>query len=245
MFNELNNIYRKSQKPRYRYTVQDLAVPREAIKLLQRTVDYWNEKINGSTMDFYYVFILPTKWDYNTREESIRPLFVEAGIIHKDDGKDRLIFFTELEATFRSMQEENYGMTSLEMKLGDQFVLCTVDLREKGFKVNLELVSVQYPSLTATNSSYVPQLLKAVQFMIPFSSEKFRSSLMSCLKERCNIIMCPESIERMLKQSISLYQVDTVSKDWDVKIHRKKALLFFVAKNYNPFRKSFMSSTLS
>lgn len=54
---------------------------------------------NKSLDSFYYGFIVPSEWQEEIREDLLRPMFIQAGLLSKEDHKDRLLFFSDLECT--------------------------------------------------------------------------------------------------------------------------------------------------
>ncbi|KAG2195027.1 hypothetical protein INT47_005627 [Mucor saturninus] len=171
IFSELINIYLRSHQNEHDHIVIDKMVRQEAMDVLNNSVQRWKEFTDYSNEDFYYTFILPTTWDYKTREALIRPLFIEAGLIHGNDGQGRLIFFTKLDPIFQYLQGDVYRGINMNLKHGDRYIMCLLDFQGQ-FRVDLELVSVQYPALTTRENKYAPQLLKEAHFAIPFGSKE-------------------------------------------------------------------------
>lgn len=196
IFNELSHIYLRSQ----RYNLNDKIIFQEAVSILQQHVDSWKERLDNTNMDFYYAITLPTNWSPEIREKLIRPLFIQANLIHKSDGQGRLIFFTELEPTFRNMQSDRYSLHT-EIQPGKQYVLCSLDLQAE-IHVNLELISTRYPpALKTIDNNYVAHLLNQTHFTIPFGLEQVKSSLIDCLENKLNnTISAPEVIDMMFKR---------------------------------------------
>lgn len=184
---------RSSQQKNYEDTPKDRIITEEVINALQQAKVYWKETLSSTDMEFYYEFTLPTYWDYETREELIRPLFIKAGLIHKDDNPNRLKFFTKLESNFQWMHDK----TDININPGNQYVICSLDLT--AFSVSLDLVAAQYPPLTAIDSTCVPQLLKESHFEIKFGLDEFRASLMACLRIHCDTMPSAEFIDTMLE----------------------------------------------
>ncbi|KAI7895810.1 uncharacterized protein EV154DRAFT_493846 [Mucor mucedo] len=199
IFSELNNIYSRLQQNSSK--AYDKICLEEAIAVLHQRVEYWKELLDSSNIDFYYAFTLPTQWDPEIREGLIRPLFIKANLIHESDGQGRLIFFTELQSTFRYMQLGSFSDKNIEAQSGKQYIICSLDLQTEIF-VDLELVSAQYPpALKAIDSNYVPQLLNHTRFTIPFGPNEIRLLLTSCLKKYCKTIQALEIIDKMFGQN--------------------------------------------
>ncbi|KAI7890472.1 uncharacterized protein EV154DRAFT_582433 [Mucor mucedo] len=149
---------------------------------------------------------IPTHWNDNTREELIRPLFMKSGLINEDDDGERLIFFTDLELTFRYLQSEHHYKRSVEMNQGHQYVIMSLDLQQE-LLVDLELVSAQYPGLKTTDSRFIPQLLKYFHFTIPFGFHDVKSSLIT-LCDPCLVLHFIDSMLESIKEQFKYRYYD-------------------------------------
>ncbi|KAI7894261.1 uncharacterized protein EV154DRAFT_478509 [Mucor mucedo] len=199
IFSELKSSYSGFNPKSDTHAVRYKNFLQEAINMLQEIQHHWKQEEEGSDMDFYYAIIMPTNWEYVTREELFRPLLIKAGLIHGNDGQGRLIFFSKLESTFQSMQENPDILRGVDIKHGDQYVICTLDYRGEFF-VTLDLVSAQYPVFSVAGGKWVPQLLRQVIFTIPFGLKEWRVSLIACLKTRCGNTVSLEIIDILLEE---------------------------------------------
>lgn len=59
-----------------------------------------NVKQIKDTGALHYVFVVPTEWEEEIRQLFIRPIFILANLISKDDHKDRLLFCSDVESIF-------------------------------------------------------------------------------------------------------------------------------------------------
>ncbi|KAI7891398.1 uncharacterized protein EV154DRAFT_223602 [Mucor mucedo] len=225
IFMELHNIYWRSQQDSYERKAQDKTILEEVIKVLMEEVDYWKEKSNCTNMDFYYEFTLPTNWDYRIREELIQDLFIKAGLIDEYRNCGRLVFFTELESTFRYIQSTINPIKNEGIQPGRQYVICSLDFQNR-MNVDLELVTAQYPALTAINSRSVPQLSKKAHFEIAIELEELRLSLIARLKGHSNIILAPEVIDMMLTK------LNLVEEDIE---HGRPSSISYEISSHRPF----------
>ncbi|KAG2199839.1 hypothetical protein INT47_009452 [Mucor saturninus] len=197
IFSELVKIYLKSEQKSLDDTAQYAVFYEAAVDLLQELLDDYKQELNSLNMDFYYTLVLPTNWDYKTREGLFQPLFVKAGLIHKNDGQGRLVFFSVLELNFQNIQMDRPFRKGVELKYGDQYVMCTVDYQ--GIcSVDLQLVSAQYPAFISAERKWAPQLLKQVHIEMPYGSNQLRLSLIACLEKHCGTTLSPEFIDEML-----------------------------------------------
>lgn len=199
IFSELHSIYSRScHDSGFQQSPYDKIVLQEVVYALQQEVTYWKQELHCSPADFYYAFNLPTNWDCKIREALIRPLFIKADLIQENDGQGRLIFFTELESTFRFMQTNDSIIANMEIKPGDQILVCSLDLQKEA-GVNMELLSVHYPALTATDNMCVSQLLSKAHFKMALGLMELKSTLSAFLEERCDIFLTSKFIDIMLK----------------------------------------------
>ncbi|KAI7873147.1 uncharacterized protein EV154DRAFT_556387 [Mucor mucedo] len=197
IFSELVKIYSKSEQKSLDNTAQYAVFYEAAVDLLQELLDDYKQELNSLNMDFYYTLVLPTNWDYKTREGLFQPLFVKAGLIHKNDGQGRLVFFSVLELNFQNIQIDRPFRKGVELKHGDQYVMCTVDYQGIS-SVDLQLVSAQYPAFISAERKWAPQLLKQVHIEMPYGSDQLRLSLIACLKKHCGTTLSSEFIDEML-----------------------------------------------
>lgn len=169
VFNELHEVY-PGNAP------NSSTIQKEAISVLQQAVDDCKRDLNCSTTDFYYAFTLPDEWDYKTREELIRPLFKEANLIESNDGQGRLLFFTQLESTFRYMQSQSNLVQNIAIRPAMEHIICTLNF-ESDLLVDLKLVTARYPALKALDNNCVPQSLKHVKLTMPFIWNEVKVSI--------------------------------------------------------------------
>lgn len=59
-----------------------------------------NVKQIEDTGALHYVFVVPSEWEEEIRQLFIRPIFILANLISKDDHKDRLLFCSDVESIF-------------------------------------------------------------------------------------------------------------------------------------------------
>lgn len=92
-FMELSGLFLRIQQNCYKYDMVDNLIISEVVNSLQTHANYWEKELKSSSMDFRYALILPTHWDDEIRDKLIRPLFIQAGLINKNDHHGNLFFF--------------------------------------------------------------------------------------------------------------------------------------------------------
>ncbi|GAA5798352.1 hypothetical protein HPULCUR_003754 [Helicostylum pulchrum] len=111
----------------------------------------------------HYVFVVPSEWEEEIREVLIRPIFVQANLISKDDHKDRLLFCTDVESTYYYATK----YLSDNIKLSRNTIIGVITIVEES-KVSIKLDSILignplfdfsnsllFPKLMASNSSFL------------------------------------------------------------------------------------------
>ncbi|KAI8079241.1 hypothetical protein BDF21DRAFT_37888 [Thamnidium elegans] len=91
-----------------------------------------------------YVFVVPSEWEEEIREDLIRPIFISAGLISKEDHKDRLLFLTDLECIFYNSEDSD--ITKYLSNRGKTTVLCRLSF------IEYDIASIKLNSVsTASN----------------------------------------------------------------------------------------------
>ncbi|KAI9258417.1 hypothetical protein EDC94DRAFT_613720 [Helicostylum pulchrum] len=116
-----------------------------------------------NTDALHYVFVVPSEWEEEIREVLIRPIFVQANLISKDDHKDRLLFCTDVESTYYYATQ----CLSEDIKLSRNTITGVITIVEES-KVSIKLDSLLignplfdfsnsllFPKLVASNSSFL------------------------------------------------------------------------------------------
>lgn len=126
-------------------------------------------------MQCHYAITLPTIWEIEVREELIRPLFIESGLIAKHDTPSRLLFFSQLESDFRyiqSLDQDKCLKMNSTIKNGQQYIMCELKLTQNELLVNVDLFSAHYPPITtSTDNSFKVKLLESTSFAIALDLE--------------------------------------------------------------------------
>lgn len=179
----INEMYQKRKHNcSYKNDVHDTIALSALEFILKQEIDR-EDKMRS----YYYSVVIPAGWDYNIREELIRPFLTSIGLIDESDSKDRLLFFTTLEATFYYHQSSYFNMNRKKHPMfgnGKEYIMYGLGLTlDNKLLVNLDLFSAQYPPTKSIDSYYVPKVINSIEFTIPFYS-KIKISLETCLQSR-------------------------------------------------------------
>ncbi|MBM6386420.1 MAG: hypothetical protein JSY10_20905 [Paenibacillus sp.] len=130
------------------------------------------------------------------RNYIIRPLFIQAGIISKDDHEDRLLFYTDLEATFyylqrRSINMDAYSRTKLYEE-GKENILCRISSDKKGtLSLNLDVISPKKSTLNVQEVFLEPISIRSsfVSSSLLGFKENIRNFIESAISTKSNDIL--------------------------------------------------------
>lgn len=187
---------------------------------LSNSVEY-REISNKNPNAFHYVFIVPSEWSDEIREDLIRPIFVRSKIISEEDHKDRLLFFTDLESTFCFLQNKTYakvkGATQV-FKKGEQVVLCRAGFHRNGtLSVKLDLIEPQQSLVDDVyDATLFPKVLQSIAVSI--TSDCFRKSVCVFLKTK----LFPKSAKNCEGDTINKIAEHILNEFSKPKVKKKK-----------------------
>ncbi|GAA5815466.1 hypothetical protein MFLAVUS_008978 [Mucor flavus] len=129
-------------------------LPRAIKKAMRET------KLNIESFDlFHYAFIVPSEWEEEMREDIIRPIFVQSGLISNEDHKDRLLFFSDIESLCYGLKAKNGQTYSFER--GQNTILCRLSPDEKKVVVKFDLIQTTSALFNFPNSKLFPKIMKS------------------------------------------------------------------------------------
>ncbi|KAI9273825.1 hypothetical protein EDC94DRAFT_592883, partial [Helicostylum pulchrum] len=112
----------------------------------------------------HYVVVVPSEWEEEIREVLVRPIFVRANLVSKEDNRDRLLFCTDIESIYYYIIQYQY---SNDLKLSRNTIIGRIIVVEENkvlIRLNLILIgnplfdfsnSLLFPKLVASNSSFL------------------------------------------------------------------------------------------
>ncbi|GAA5811591.1 hypothetical protein MFLAVUS_005031 [Mucor flavus] len=151
-----------SEDDRFLFTAASDFIGLSVEKLMK--VENKNVRQIKDTGTLHYVFVVPSEWEEEIREDLIRPIFVRANLISEGDHKDRLLFCTDIESTYYSVIRKPYNNN---LKLSRNTIIGVINAVEESkvsIKLNSSLIgnplfdfskSLLFPKLVASNSLYL------------------------------------------------------------------------------------------
>ncbi|KAI9362633.1 hypothetical protein BD770DRAFT_440586 [Pilaira anomala] len=189
--------------------ILELAVSNFIRVLVNFIVDCYQGDLSTRNLDkLNYVCIVPTEWDNEIREELLRPIFIQSGLIKKTDHKDRLLFLSDTESFFYYtqrdtdvrydiyagntdyfdlyVQEDNEIRAQLYNgyhKVGEHYLLCkaVVDHKKKS-SIHVHLIEVQPTVFNILEGLLYPKIL--FSSILSFTVDSIKNNLKNFLRAK-------------------------------------------------------------
>ncbi|GAA5804855.1 hypothetical protein HPULCUR_010363 [Helicostylum pulchrum] len=100
---------------------------------------------------FHYAFIVPSEWEEEIRDNIIRPIFVQSGLISNEDHQDKLLFFSDIESIFYNYSFER----------GDNTILFRITPDEGKITVKFDLIQTSNTLYNFPNAKLFPKVMKS------------------------------------------------------------------------------------
>ncbi|KAG2230313.1 hypothetical protein INT48_002738, partial [Thamnidium elegans] len=132
--------------------------------VVKKLMNILNEESDGINV-FHYVFILPSDWEEEIKEVLIRPLFVQANLILKDDHKDRLLFCSDIESICYRLT--NWSKLGVFLERGKDTIICRLIFNEQDqVLIKMDLISVANPLFDHADSILFPKVVRSNSFSL-------------------------------------------------------------------------------
>ncbi|GAA5800177.1 hypothetical protein HPULCUR_005602 [Helicostylum pulchrum] len=96
----------------------------------------------------HYAFIVPSEWEEEMRNDIIRPIFVQSGLISNKDHQDRLLFFTDIECICYRYSFERRQNT----------ILCRISSDEGKVITKLDMIQSTNTLYNFPNAKFFPKV---------------------------------------------------------------------------------------
>lgn len=154
-----DNLYDLFKKDKEKWDDDDICYLEDIVNLIGEAVPI--QSGNKSAEHWHYAIVVPSSWEEKIRDEFIRPLFIRANLISKEDHKDRLLFFSEIECIFYYLQDKYIFQKEVQTFTSKIDVLPNNDVL-----IRLDLVQTINPLFTFSDSKLFPKVLKSDSFSI-------------------------------------------------------------------------------
>lgn len=165
----LERDYIYSKKGKYKWNQDDLFLFKAVSDFIRLSAKQLMDNINNGikqvkdTDALHYICVVPSEWEEEIREALVRPIFVRANLLSKEDHQDRLLFCTDVESIYYHITENQRD----NLKLSRNTIMGIIGVVEES-EVSLALHSIlianpifDFPNpllflkLVASNSSFL------------------------------------------------------------------------------------------
>ncbi|GAA5812689.1 hypothetical protein MFLAVUS_006146 [Mucor flavus] len=166
---------------------------------------------------FHYALIVPSEWEEEMREEIIRPIFVQSGLISNEDHQDRLLFFSDIESICYGLKDKN-GQT-YSFKRGQNTILCRLSPDEEKTVVKFDLIETTNTLFNFPNANFFPKVMKSSSVSVTADDVEGR------IKEFLRTNLFPMAtddgaVRKSLKSELVPVDQDQIIEDVIKKIYR-------------------------
>ncbi|KAI8047196.1 hypothetical protein BDF21DRAFT_210873 [Thamnidium elegans] len=96
-------LYQLFEKGKDSWDQDDIFMLTAVSDFIRLSIKELIKRLEGEIKDsgaLHYVLVVPSEWEEEIREVLIRPIFVQANLISKDDHQDRLLFCSDVESIY-------------------------------------------------------------------------------------------------------------------------------------------------
>ncbi|GAA5812181.1 hypothetical protein MFLAVUS_005631 [Mucor flavus] len=163
---------------------------------------------------FHYAFVVPSEWEEEMRDDILRPIFVQSGLISNKDHEDRLLFFSEIESICYGLTDEISQNHSF--KRGQNTIFCRIipDEVEKTL-VRFDLIRTTNTLYSFPNSKYFPKVMKSSSVSV--TTEDVKNRIKEFLRTNLYPVVTDDGgikklLEGFFKSTLSLNDQDQTIK---------------------------------
>ncbi|KAI8047202.1 hypothetical protein BDF21DRAFT_457392 [Thamnidium elegans] len=156
---KLYQLFKKGEDSWYQDDLFTLTAVSDFIRLsVEKLIEDSKEGIKDSDA-LHYLFIVPSEWEEEIREVLIRPIFVQANLISKDDHQDRVLFCSDIESVYYSLSDlkVNNSVTMIRNTILGRIVA----VEKNQVSIKLDLISIGKPLFDFSGSVTFPKILNS------------------------------------------------------------------------------------
>ncbi|GAA5808555.1 hypothetical protein MFLAVUS_001946 [Mucor flavus] len=193
-------LYQLFKKGEDNWNVDDRFLFKAVSDFINLTVKKLLEKENSSfkrikgTDRLHYVFVVPSEWKEEIREVLIRPIFVQANLISKDDHQDRLLFCTDVESIYYYIAQKQPN----DLKLSRNTIMSVIDVVEES-KVSIaqNSILIENPLFDFSNSLLFPKLMASYSSFL--TTNDVKNGIRDFIKIKSSFNAQEETIQNIMK----------------------------------------------
>ncbi|GAA5812910.1 hypothetical protein MFLAVUS_006371 [Mucor flavus] len=160
--NFYDRLYNLFKKKKANWDEEDIFLMKAVSDYLPLAVKNTMEKneLEIESFDlFHYAFIVPSEWEEEMREDIIRPIFVQSGLISNEDHQDRLLFFSDIESVCYGLQYDAFENCFL--KKGQNTILCRLSPDKGKIVIKFDLIQTTNTLFNVSNAKLFPKVMKS------------------------------------------------------------------------------------
>ncbi|GAA5800176.1 hypothetical protein HPULCUR_005601 [Helicostylum pulchrum] len=149
-----DKLYALFKKDKETWDEEDTFLMKAVSDYLPLAIDFTMKKMRfekESIDSFHYAFIVPSEWEEEIRDDIIRPIFVQSGLISNEDHQDRLLFFSDIESIFYRYSFER----------GDNTILCRITPEDGKVDIKFDLIQTFSTLYNFPNAKLFPKVMKS------------------------------------------------------------------------------------
>ncbi|KAG2233237.1 hypothetical protein INT48_001686 [Thamnidium elegans] len=144
----------------------------------------------------HYLFIVPSEWEEEIREVLIRPIFVQANLISKDDHQDRLLFCSEIESAYYYLSDpKNNCFTEMTH---NTILGRIVTVEENQVLIKLDLILIGNPLFDFSGSVTRPKIMNSNAMFL--TSDDVKNSIREFIKIKFSFDAQESTILNIMKE---------------------------------------------
>ncbi|GAA5806592.1 hypothetical protein HPULCUR_012132 [Helicostylum pulchrum] len=148
--NFYDKLYALFKKDKETWNEDDTFLMKAVSDYLPLEIDYII-RLRKLETESLYAFIVPSEWEEEIRDDIIRPIFVQSGLISNEDHQDRLLFFSDIESIFYKYSFER----------GDNTILCRITPGEGKVDIKFDLIQTSSTLYNFPNAKLFPKVMKS------------------------------------------------------------------------------------
>ncbi|KAI8047204.1 hypothetical protein BDF21DRAFT_211027 [Thamnidium elegans] len=188
-------LYQLFEKDKDNWDQDDLFTLTAASDFFRLCVEKLIEDSKGEIKDsgaLHYVLVVPSEWEEEIREVLIRPIFVQANLISKDNHPDRLLFCSDIESAYYFLISYLFKTTR------NKFLGRIVAVEENQISIKLDLISTGNPLFDFSGSVTRPKIMNSNAMSL--TSDDVKNGIREFIKIKFSFDAQEDTILNIMKE---------------------------------------------